>query len=163
MPPQTQTKPQEQAQPLEPYRAYLFRVDIDANTVGHFTECEGMGVIVHPIPYREGGAHEIVHQLVGTVEYLPVRLRFGVVQGHFDGLWTWLMGAVSGNATKKSVSIVMLDAAGQDQTRWNLNGCWASEWKGGKLDALGRQVLLQELVLVYDELKRDAQPAAAGK
>lgn len=157
MPPQAQTPAP--GQPLEPYRAYRFRVDIDPGIFGHFTECEGMGINVGTIEYREAGAQEIVHHLVGTVEYLPVRLKFGVVHGHYEGLWTWLMGAVTGVATRKNVSIIMLDPAGQEQMRWNLNGCWASQWRGGKLDALGREVLIQELVLVYDELTRESQPA----
>lgn len=157
MPPQPQTPVPGQSP--EPYRGYLFRVDIDQGTVGHFKECEGWGVIVHPIEYRAGGANEIVHQLVGPVEYLPVCLRAGVVQGHYQTLWTWLMGAVNGVVTKKNISIVMLNPGGQEQMRWNLNQAWPTRWAGGKLDALGRHVLMHELVLTYDELKCETQPA----
>jgi phage tail-like protein len=143
----------------DPLRQYLFKVDVDPTMRLHFNECEGFGVRVKNIPYREAGHPEIVHQLVGTVEYLPVRLRFGVIQGDYDALWTWVESGIKGVAAKKNVSIVMLDATGQRKMQWDLLGCWPIEYVGGKLGSLEHGLLIQDLVLIYDELKLAQQPA----
>jgi|SwirhirootsSR2_FD_contig_31_2111503_length_613_multi_2_in_0_out_0_1 phage tail-like protein len=155
MPPEAQTPI---AQP-EPLRQYLFKVDVNNTMRLHFSECEGFGVRVKPIPYREAGSNEIVHQLVGTVEYLPVRLRFGVVQGDYDALWAWVLSGIKGLADKKNVSVVMLDAAGQRKMQWDMLGCWPVEYVGGKLGSQEHGLLIQDLVLVYDELKYEPQSA----
>ena len=42
----------------DPYRAFNFKLEIRGVIEGHFTECSGLGVRVHPIRYREGGYPE---------------------------------------------------------------------------------------------------------
>lgn len=136
-----------------PARSHLFHVDIGNSATGHFTEVEGGGVRVNAIPYREGGANQIVHQLVGPVDYVPITLRYGVVRGDHEMLWKWLMTAVKGPVERKNVSIVLLDVDQQETMRWNYIDCWPAKWTGGKMDALGKSVLIQEMTLVYQELK----------
>lgn len=137
----------------DPYRAYNFKLEIQGVTQGHFTECTGIGVRVHPIRYREGGANQVVRVLPGPVEYADVTLRYGLTSSH--ELWDWLMSAVKGRVVRKNVSILLLDSDGSTEVmRWNLINVWPSEWRGTTLDALGREVAIESMTLVFETLER---------
>lgn len=140
-------------QRVDPYRGYNFSLIIDGVSEGHFTECSGLGAKVAPIRYREGGNAQIVHQLVGPVEYAEVTLRYGLTNS--PELWAWFMSAVHGTPQRKNVSIVMLTAGGIGEgLRWNLNDAWPTEWRGAPLDALGKEIAIETLALVYESLTR---------
>src|SRR4051812_31595351 len=79
---------------IDPYRAYNFKLEIQGITEGHFTQCSGLEVDVHPIRYREGGAGQVVHVIPGPVSYGDVTLLYGLTTS--AELWTWLMSAVRG-------------------------------------------------------------------
>lgn len=155
-PPETPPPAEAPAAPgqrLDPYRAYLFKMVIDGLNEAHFTQCTGLGVKVHPIRYREGGEARIVHQLSGPVEYAEITLRYGLFQS--PEIWAWLMSAVQGTPQRKHVSIVMLGPGGiGDGVRWDLMEAWPCAWRGAPLDALGREVAIESLTLVYESIAR---------
>ncbi|WP_428262849.1 phage tail protein [Haliangium sp.] len=136
---------------VNPYRGYNFRLLID-NADARFVYCSGLGVNVEAIPYREGGRAQIVHQLAGPVEYSPVTLRYGLTDS--PALWSWFEKAMAGTPERKMVSIVMLKPDGSDGVRWDLVGAWPAAWHGAPLDALGREVAIESLRIVYEEIKR---------
>ena len=104
---------------VDPYRNYNFKLEIQGVTEGHFTECNGMGVKVDSIAYREGGASQVVRRLPGPVDYGDITLRYGLTSS--TELWDWFLTSVKGTVERKNVSIVMLDADGSTKVvRWNL-------------------------------------------
>ncbi len=138
---------------IDPYRSYNFKLDIAGVTEGHFTECTGLGVKITPIEYREGGNNQVVRHIPGQVDYAAVTLRYGLTNSR--ELWDWLMQAIQGNVERKNVSIIMLDSEGNNEvTRWNLNDSWPSEWRGAPLDAMSREIAIENLTLVFDTLER---------
>ncbi len=149
--------PEQGAQPgtfNEPYRAYNFKLIINGVTEGHFTECSGLDVRVQTIKYREAGQSQIVHALVGQVEYANVELRYGVTASR--ELWDWFLKSVEGAAERRNVSVVMLDSTGaQEVLRWNLINAWPCEWRGAPLDALSREVAVESVSLVFERLERE--------
>ena len=137
----------------DPYRSYNFKLDIAGVTEGHFTECSGLGVKVTPIEYREGGNNQVVRHVPGPVEYAAVTLRYGLTASR--ELWDWMLQAVQGNVERKNISIIMLDSEGNNEVmRWNLNDAWPSEWRGAPLDAMSREIAIEDLTLVFDTLER---------
>ena len=137
----------------DPYRAYNFKLEIQGVTQGHFTECSGMDVRVHPIKYREGGNNQVVHSVPGPVEYGDITLRYGLTAS--TELWDWFMTAVSGRTERKNVSILLLDSDGSTELmRWNLVNAWPSHWQGTILNASGREVAIESLSLVFETLER---------
>lgn len=154
-----QTPPSDQpggAQPggrVNPYRAYNFTLIIDGVNEGHFTQCTGMGARITPIRYREGGDSQIVHQLAGPVEYGELTLRYGLTDA--PALWDWLMASLAGTPERKNVSLAMLGPGGTgERLRWDLIDAWPCEWRGAPLDALGREIAIESLTLVYEGIKR---------
>jgi phage tail-like protein len=119
----------------------------------HFTEVSGFGINVQPIKYREGGSGQVVHSLPGMVEYEDITLRYGLTASH--ELWDWFMLAVSGKVQRRNVSIILLDADGvTPRLQWDLTNAWPRTWRGSVLNALSREVAIESLTLVFEELKR---------
>jgi phage tail-like protein len=137
----------------DPYRAYNFKLEIQGVTQGHFTECSGLEIKVHPIRYREGGAAQVVRVLPGPVEYADVTLRYGLSAS--TELWDWFMTAVKGQVERKNVSILLVHSDGITEVmRWNLIHAWPAHWLGSVLDALGHEVAIESLTLVFETLER---------
>ncbi len=152
-PPADPNAPAGPGQRFDPFRAYNFKLQIDGINEAHFTQCSGIGVKVNAIRYREGGEAQIVHQLVGPVEYAEVTLKYGLSIS--PDLWNWFQKSVEGTPDPKHVSIVMLGPGGVgERLRWNLNDAWPSEWRGAPLDALGREIAIESLTLVYESVTR---------
>ncbi len=138
---------------IDPFRAYNFKLVIQGVTEGHFTECSGLGIRVQAIKYREGGTSQVVHCIPGPVEYGDITLRYGLSVSR--ELWDWFTSAVQGRVDRKNVSILMLDSDGVAEVlRWDLINAWPSEWRGAPLDAMGTQVAIEDLTLVFETLQR---------
>lgn len=138
---------------VDPYRAYNFKLIIQGVTEGHFTECSNMGITVDAISYREGGQSQVVHRIPGRVQYADITLRYGLTLS--TELWNWLMTAVKGKVERKNVSIAMLDSDGVTEVlRWNLVNAWVAEWRGAVLDALGREMAIESITLVFETVER---------
>jgi phage tail-like protein len=138
---------------VDPYRAYNFKLIIQGVTEGHFTECSNLGIKVDAISSREGGQSQVVHRIPGRVEYADVTLRYGLTLSM--ELWNWLMTGVKGKVERKNVSIAMLDSDGVGEVlRWNLVNAWVAEWRGAVLDALGHQIAIESITLVFETLER---------
>jgi phage tail-like protein len=136
----------------DPYRAYNFKLIIQGVAEGHFVECTGMSVSVHAIRYQEGGGNA-VHRIPGPIDYGDITLRYGLTSS--ADLWTWFRTCAEGNVDRRNVSILMLDTDGSTEVlRWNLVRAWPSQWRGAPLDALGREVAIESLTLVYESLER---------
>ncbi|MBV8903633.1 MAG: phage tail protein [Acidobacteriia bacterium] len=122
-------------------------------TAGHFTECTNIGVKVQTLRYREGGTQQVVHCLPGPVEYADITLRYGLTQS--TELWNWFMSAVKGKVERKNASIILMDSDGVTEVvRWDLINAWPAEWRGAPLDAMGREVALESMTLVFETLQR---------
>lgn len=138
---------------VDPYRAYNFKLVIQGVTAGHFTACDGLGIRLQVIRYREGAANDVVHCVPGPVEYADVTLRYGLTASR--ELWDWFTTAVRGRVQRRNVSILMLDSDGATEVmRWDLLNAWISEWRGTPLDALGREVAIESITLVFENLER---------
>jgi phage tail-like protein len=143
----------------DPFRAYNFKLSINNVTEAHFTEVSGLGVRIERISYREAGNNAIVRAIPGRVAYSAVTLRYGLT-GSAE-MWDWLMTAVSGKVSRRNVSIIMLDAAGETEVlRWNLIHAWPEEWHGAPLDAMSRELAIETLVLAHEGLHRESTNAA---
>jgi len=137
----------------DPYRSYNFKLVIQGVTEGHFTQCSDLSIKIEAIRYREGGQSQIVHRIPGQVEYGDITLRYGLTSS--TELWNWLMTGVKGNVERKNVSIVMLESDGVAEVlRWDLVNAWVAEWRGAPLDALGRQLAIESITLVFETLDR---------
>lgn len=147
------TKQSRVGAPTDPYRNYHFLLAIQDVSEARFTECVGLGMRIQPIRYRESGAGQIVRALPGPVDYAEVTLRYGLTNS--TELWNWMNAAATGRPLRRHVSIVLLESDGaREAMRWNLINAWPCQWRGAVLDAMGRDVAIEELSLAFDSLDR---------
>ncbi|MCF8111187.1 MAG: phage tail protein [Desulfobacteraceae bacterium] len=152
----------------DPYRAYNFKLLIGEITEGHFMECSGMDIRINTIAYRETGPADgpgnpgYLRKIPGPVEYGDIVLKYGLTDS--DTLWNWFMTGVEGNIERKNITIQLLDSAGSNVVmQWDLIGAWASQWKGAHLDAMGREIAIESLTIVYENLIRSGGGGGGGK
>lgn len=161
-PPQGQQPAPQPAARLDPFRAYNFKLDVGGDIQGHFTECSGIEVKVPAIRYREGGERQIIRALPSRPEFGEVTLKYGLTDSR--ALFDWFMQISQGVPAPKNVSIIMLANDGATEvTRWNLEGAWPTAWRGAALDALGREIAIETLTLVFEGLNRDGQTAQSSQ
>ncbi|HUP20560.1 MAG TPA: phage tail protein [Gemmatimonadota bacterium] len=152
-PPETTETPAQPGAYVDPFRAYNFRLEFQGEIEGYFTECSGLGARIEALQFREGGAGRHVHRLPGRVEYADVTLRYGLTTT--SRLWEWFLAVADGRPERKNVSIIMLDNEGREEVmRWDLIDAFPTEWRGAPLDALGQEVAIESLTLVFNTLER---------
>lgn len=144
--------------PVDPYRAYNFKLLINGVTNGHFTEVSGLEVTIARVAYREAG-NDRVRAIPGQVDYEPVTLHFGLTASR--ELWDWLDAAAKGNVSRRNVSVVLLDSAGTTEAlRWNMINAWPTRWRGAHLNTLGQEIAIETLTLAYEGLELESGNAA---
>jgi phage tail-like protein len=137
----------------DPFRNYNFKLDIMGITEGHFTECSSIGMKVQALRYREGGVQQVERRLPGRTEYTDITLRFGMTAS--DKLWRWFSKVAAGKLERKNISIILIGDDGTTEVmRWNLLNAWPSGWQVTPLDALGNEVVIVALTLVFDSLQQ---------
>lgn len=151
------TQPQPKAQPAagfkDPYGAFNFKVVIPGVGEASFTRCTPLMAERKAIEYRQGGDHQVVHQLPGRIKYPSVTLSYGLTAS--KDLWRWVDLAMKGTPKRLHVSIVVLAQDGATEAvRFNLNNAWPTSWSGAPLDALGNETAIEQLTLVYETLER---------
>ncbi len=129
---------------------YNFRVEIDGITVGNFAEVSGLSCETQVIEYREGGDTHVKY-LPGITRCGPVSLKKGMTTN--TELWNWYESVVDGSFTRRSMSIILMDNAKVDQRRWNLFECFPVQWSMGTLDGKGNDVLMEEVVVVFEYIE----------
>ncbi|MFF5174633.1 phage tail protein [Micromonospora sp. NPDC000089] len=145
--------------PVDPYRAYNFKLLINGITNGHFTEVSGLGMTIHREPYREAG-NDRIRAIPGQVDYEPVTLHFGLTPSR--DLWDWVNAAAKGTVSRRNVSVVLLDAAGTTEVlRWNLINAWPMRWRGAHLHTLSQEIAIVALTIAYEGLELEPGSAAA--
>ncbi|MBQ0896723.1 phage tail protein [Micromonospora sp. NPDC047548] len=146
--------------PVDPYRAYNFKLLINGITNGHFTEVSGLEVTIARRAYREAG-NDRIRAVPGQVDYAPVTLHFGLTSSR--ELWDWVQAAARGTVNRRNVSVVLLDAAGTSEAlRWNMINAWPMRWRGAHLHTLSQEIAIEALTLAYEGLELESGSAAAA-
>src|SRR5687767_11004853 len=138
----------------DPYRGYNFRVEIEGIGEAVFTECTGLGASIQVIQYAEGRS-PVVRQIPGPVRYGSATLNYGLTSS--PALWDWMFAGLRGNVTRQTVPLILPDTTGtREVMRWNLQRAWISQWRAAQLAALGQDVALESITLVFEQLERQA-------
>jgi phage tail-like protein len=129
-----------------------FIVEIEGMEVGAFSKVEGLTVEVESIEYQH--SDDITpRKRMGKIKVDNVKLVKGYVMT--GDLFKWCEEAMKGDASRKSISIILLDdSRGGEAARYNLFDCWPCKWSGFKLDAKGNAALVEEIEFVVESMER---------
>lgn len=121
------------------------------SVVGGFAEVTGLASASPVIEYRVG-SHPGAVKIPGRTHYANIRLRKGVTTSPV--FWEWRRNIEEGEADLRSGSIVLLDSAMNERTRWNFYGAWPCRYEAPLLDAEGEGVSVETLEICVERVER---------
>lgn len=136
---------------IDPYRAFRFRIEVDALESGGFQTVGGLTRETSIDSYREGGINHYEHQHIGRTTYPPLSLKRGLTDPR---LWDWHQDVIDGTIVRKTISVLLLDEAGSEVWRWVCADAFPSKWTGAELDAQQSAIMTETIEFVHRGLRR---------
>jgi phage tail-like protein len=147
--------------------AMRFQVTIGGVQLGLWRSCRGLRADFKPEVVRVSGDYVGQYHLPGEVSYPPIVLERAVHREHSARLQRWLVDVLgswrdgTGDGTRTTARITLLDADGEPVDSWLLYGVRPSSWSGPDLSADTNQVAVERLELVHEGFFPDLQARAA--
>jgi phage tail-like protein len=139
------------------YGVSNFRVQIDNITSATFSEVQGLNLIIDSIDYRTGSSPQTTaEKLPGLPHFDNITLKRGLTQ-NLD-LWNWVKNIVNGVSDKRTVQIVLQDAAHNDILRWTVKNAWPCGWSGPAFSTASNDVAIETLVLAHEGFELAPMP-----
>ena len=138
----------------DPYRQFSFRVEIDGITQAGFSECSFGDSTTEPVEYREGTDPKHQRKLSALTKYGNITLKWGITDSM--DLYNWYKAVVDRGAlgNRKAISIILIDEAGEDKSRWNIAECWPTKYDPPDFSAKGNEVAIETLEIVAEHYER---------
>ncbi len=156
------------AQRLDPYKNFKFRVKWDGKYCLGVSKCSMLKRTTEVVKHRDGGDYSSSRKSPGRTEYDPITLERGVTHDPEFEKWAnkvWNYGAglgaeVSLKDFRKDLIIEVYNEAGQLAIAYKVYRCWVSEYQAmPDLDANANAVAIQHIKLENEGWERDQEVA----
>jgi phage tail-like protein len=137
-----------------PFAKYRFMIEIDGLAVGHFQSVGGLSHEVEVLTYQEGGINDRSHKLPAQGSYPNLTFKMGYVNQHALEDWHVSFTRAPDKIGRKNGSVVMLDSAGQELSRWNFTRAWPVKWEGPELDGGATDIAVETIEVAHEGLVR---------
>jgi phage tail-like protein len=137
---------------VDPYRNFIFRVEIDGITQAGFSEAAIGDNSSDVIEYREGNEVTTSRKLPGLTKNADVTLKWGLTDSR--ELLDWRQSVIDGKIQRKNVSVVVFDTEGNEKIRWQFNRAWPSKLDPTDFNAKGNDVAVMTLVLSHEGMRQ---------
>ena len=131
------------------YPAFRFVVDIEGERQAVFTECGLPPIEWETTEVKEGGLNTYVHQLPGRRKTARITLKNGVGKSQ---ILDWYLKTMSETYMRKSVTIILLDPAGNTVMVWDIKDAFPIKWTGPQLKTDANSIAIQSLDLACGEI-----------
>ncbi len=143
--------------PLDPGPVSVGRIEleVDGQVLSGFSEVSGLALELDVLENRQTAADGsvVVRRLPGRWKSGEVTLTRGLTSD--IGLNAWMVAQVAGAfEVERATSLVMYDASGTPVARYHLENAWPAKLEISSLKAGGTDVLVEQLVLVYESVER---------
>lgn len=145
-------KPKPRGYERDPFAVFNFIVEIDEMEVAGFTEVSGLQVETETEDYREGGVNDFIHKLSKGSKYSTLTLKRGISDA--QNLWNWHQKVVQGVIERKSITVILNDAANKEKWRWMFTGAYPVKWTGTDLNATNNTIVVESLEFVHTGMKK---------
>jgi phage tail-like protein len=148
-----------QGQRIDPYRNFRYRLEIEGIDQGGFSEATVPDQTVDVVEYREGNEIQpvaTVRKLTGLTKYGNLTLKWGITDSM--DLYNWhkdvTQGKIESDKLRKNISVIVIDEAGNDKSRWNFVQAWPTKYDPPDLNAKGNEVSIETLEIVHEGMER---------
>jgi phage tail-like protein len=131
-----------------------FLVEVDGQSIGRFTEAQGLQVDVAVEEVEEGGQNGFVHKLPGRMTWPNLVLKRGVTET--DNLLAWLNKSSgegfegAGHKLERSTAAVTLvSAAGVRLRAWEFEDAFPVKWTGPTFSVGSDDHAVEELEIAH--------------
>lgn len=131
---------------------FRFRLEIDGATVAGFSEVTGFETTTDLVDYQEGSEVRHAHKLSGSTKHGNITLKRGITNS--TDLYQWHQDVVSGEVTRKTAIVVVVNDKGAEKARFEVTRAWPSKFDPGGLDAKRHDVGIETLELCNEGFKR---------
>lgn len=141
-----------------------FYVEIQKELKASFAECTGLDIQIDKEVFSEGGVNDQQRVLLKQIKFSEITLK----RGMSDDLtfWEWLNQVISNSQadyqkskqdTRRNISILVFNQAGETMQAWTLYGAVPVGWKTPAFQADGNAVAIEELTLAFEGVKVEAK------
>lgn len=152
------------AQRLDPYKNFKFRVKWDGRYVAGVSKVGALKRTTEVVEHREGGDPSTMLKSPGQSKFEPIALERGVTHDREFEQWAnkvWNLGSglgleVSLKDFRKDIILELMNESGQVAIAYKIYRCWVSEYQAlPELDASANAVAIQMLTLQHEGWERD--------
>jgi phage tail-like protein len=140
--------------PMDPYRGFRFKVQIDGITKAGFREASGLDAANDAVDYRDGDEPTRLRKLAGLQKFSNITLKRGITTD--QDLWKWRSTIMDGKIkdNRKNGQIIVLDDEGNEAAEWTFTDGWPTKWTGPTFNATANEVAIDTLEITHEGLKR---------
>lgn len=141
------------ADPVYPYGKYRYKVEIEGLAAGGFSEVTGFDASVDVIEYREGDMVTTPMKLPGLKKYGNITLKKGIIDSGV--LFDWIAEGINGAVTrKKSITITIINEAGEDKASWQVIKAWPVKYTAPDLNATSSEAAVESIEIAHEGMTR---------
>jgi len=138
----------------DPYRGFLFRVEIDKVIQAGFRECTFGDVTTDSVEYREGTDPKTVRKLSGLTKFANITLKWGITDSTELHDWAKKVADTGAKDNRKSVAIILVDEAGAEAARWDITNAWPTKYDPPDFNATSTDVAVETLEIAHEGFVR---------
>ncbi|MFZ3384905.1 MAG: phage tail protein [Candidatus Methanoperedens sp.] len=142
------------AERKDPYRQFRFRVEISGISQAGFSECTFADTTTDPVEYREGNEPPRFRKLSGLTKYGNITLKWGITDSKDLYIWRKQIIDTGAEGARKNISIILVDEAGADKSRWEIENAWPSKYDPPDFSGKGNEVAIETLEIVHEGFTR---------
>jgi phage tail-like protein len=136
---------------VDPFSSPNFRVEIDGIAGSGFLQVSGVEAEVAVIDYRSGNDRiAAVRKLPGEAKFSNLVLKRGLTSDL--SLWNWMQQTLEGQVSRRNMSVVLLNDAGEEVLRFNFRDAWPVKWSGPSLNGETSDVAIETLEITHEGL-----------
>ena len=139
---------------VDPYRNFRFRVEIDGISVAAFSEATIPDSTTDPVEYREGTDPTYVKQLSGITKWGSLTLKKGISDSLDLYNWKKKVESTGAMGARKNISLILVDEAGADKSRWNIIEAWPKKYEASGFNAKSPDVMIETVEIVHEGITR---------
>lgn len=151
----TQQEPQGRADPnvpdADPEIPYRYFLEIGGVECVRFTKVSGLKMSTKVSQVREGGNNVFEHAMIESQTFDPLVIEKGFYSAR-DEFFAWMKTVHDPNekVERQSLSLVILNDAGEETGRFQLYGAFITEYEGPGFDSKGKDIAFEKIKIHYD-------------